>query len=185
MVRLPVIPPGFVPNRKGRRAQKAMLEKTLAESLAQRQCGECKACCHILAIPEIEKPFDTMCRHAGPGPRCCTIYDSRPKPCKEYQCLWKLGAGTLEQRPDQLGLVISPTRPGTPGYPGASVHELWPGAIDANMSGFLHEMAQRHPLLLIREGRLSRVMGPEHVILGMKSEIERLRQMYLAEKAGL
>lgn len=183
MVRLPVMPSGFVANRKGRRAQKRMLERTLAESLAERRCGECRACCQVLAIPEIDKPFDTMCRHAGPGPGCCTIYDSRPKPCKEYLCLWKLGAGTLEQRPDQIGLVISPTRPGTPGYPGASVHELWPGAIDANAT-YLHAIAQGHPLLLVRDGRLSRVMGPEHVILGMKSEIERLRQMNWAEKAG-
>lgn len=127
---------------------------------AQRPCGECKACCEVLAIQELDKPLNVMCEHAGAGPQgCCTIYDSRPKSCQDYLCLWKLGLGTDDHRPDRSGLVLSPTREGTACYPAASIHELWPGAFDEAFD-FIADAASRTVLLLIRNGRVSKVFGP-------------------------
>jgi hypothetical protein len=161
-------------NRKARRRLKVVVERKLDANLAQRACGECTACCTVLAIAELDKPIHTDCVHAST--KGCGIYEMRPKSCREYECLWRIGLGTLEQRPDRLGLVISPTRPGTPGYPAALVHELWPNAF-YDSAEFLREAAGRHALLLIRDGRPRSIMGPDHVILGMKGEIEKIRRL--------
>ena len=50
-----------------------------------RECGSCMLCCKLLGIREINKPEYQWCTHCKAG-RGCTIYDSRPKSCRDFYC---------------------------------------------------------------------------------------------------
>jgi hypothetical protein len=50
-------------------------------------CGECTMCCKLPDIPELEKPPGQWCRHCAVGSGC-TIYEARPRPCRDFTCLW-------------------------------------------------------------------------------------------------
>ncbi len=72
-----------------------------------RQCGACTACCHVLEIddPELKKPAGTLCQHCGSG---CTIYDWRPKVCRDWMCMWREFPGLFDEswRPDRSGVLM-------------------------------------------------------------------------------
>jgi len=159
--------------RNQRRRLKLQLLQDLDQNLATRHCGECTACCTVLTVAELDKPGGEPCPHAVQG---CSIYDRRPKACRDYQCLWRAGIGSLEQRPDRIGIVFTPVDPGMPGHPGVRVHELWPGAFE-ECGPFLLEVAQRLVLLLIRDDLPKKVMGPEHLVLGMKAQIQEIYRL--------
>ena len=74
---------------------------------ARRVCGPCDLCCRLPAIdwpeyPELRKPADAHCKHliAGTG---CRIHADRPMHCASFQCLWLMGFGPEELRPDRIG----------------------------------------------------------------------------------
>lgn len=73
----------------------------------RRQCGTCDLCCRLPSIdweefPELHKPADAHCKHlvAGVG---CRIHADRPMHCASFQCLWLMGFGPEELRPDRIG----------------------------------------------------------------------------------
>lgn len=69
-----------------------------------RNCGGCTACCSVMAIdkPEIQKEAGVLCRHCENG---CTIYDTRPALCRDYQCGWRqLSILDESWRPDLSGV---------------------------------------------------------------------------------
>jgi hypothetical protein len=175
--------PGPVMNRKERRRLKVTHGQQLDRMLAERKCAACTGCCTVLAIEELDKPAGVPCQHLSSDGGGCGIYETRPKACREYDCGWRLGVGTLEQRPDRMGVVMSPIAPGLPGHPGAVVHELWPDAFD-DAQAFLADVARGLVLLLIRDDLIKRVMGPEDRIHGMKSEMEVLRRLNAETRAA-
>jgi hypothetical protein len=72
-----------------------------------RVCGTCDLCCKLPSIdwpefPELRKPPNVYCRHrvAGKG---CGIHADRPMHCASFQCLWLMGFGPDEHRPDRIG----------------------------------------------------------------------------------
>jgi hypothetical protein len=74
---------------------------------ARRACGPCDLCCRLPSIdwpeyPELHKPADAHCKHliAGTG---CRIHPDRPMHCASFQCLWLMGFGPDELRPDRIG----------------------------------------------------------------------------------
>ena len=72
-----------------------------------RSCGPCTACCTAQGVKEgleTPKPPGVPCVHLS---ACggCAIYKSRPKECRNYSCLWLLGIGPIEERPDLLGVL--------------------------------------------------------------------------------
>lgn len=71
-----------------------------------RSCGGCTACCYTHAVGEIRKyEFSDCpdCTSAG-----CAIYESRPRACGAYFCLWALqGVGNDTERPDKIGVVCN------------------------------------------------------------------------------
>jgi hypothetical protein len=90
-----------------------------------RECGSCTLCCKVYDIPEIDKAMGKWCKHCKPG-NGCTIHDSLPSTCSEFNCLWR----TREQlppywKPEQSKMVITifpltefiyvQVDPGTPG----------------------------------------------------------------------
>lgn len=73
-----------------------------------RECGECTACCHWFEIEEFNKEQYDPCPKLKGEPGCnnCTIYDTRPKMCKDYICAWLYGYGNEEDRPDKSGIMM-------------------------------------------------------------------------------
>lgn len=159
-------------NRHERRKLKLVLGKQVDKNMAERPCGECTACCTVLAIAELDKPAGVPCEHLGD--RGCGIYAARPKACREFQCAWRIGVGTVEQRPDRTGVVLSPFRSDHPCHPGASIHEVWPGAFDDALE-FLADAAQGLVLVLVRDGRAKKFLGTEERLGGLTAFIAKTR----------
>jgi len=81
--------------------------KTSLPQVKQRSCGDCSACCTVLAVPGVDKGRYVPCQHLRQGNKCCGIYESRPEECNAYSCGWKVGIGTSAHRPDRFGVVFS------------------------------------------------------------------------------
>ena len=80
--------------------------RMLLEPVPGRECGDCNVCCrlHTIIDPALKKPPGVMCQHwaAGIG---CSIYESRPGPCRGHHCGWR----RIEQfddfwRPDRINI---------------------------------------------------------------------------------
>jgi len=80
-------------------------------------CGECNVCC---VAPKInkddmywrdeDKEVGEICEKLCDGQ--CSIYETRPTPCKVYECLWlqmskKIENFPVEHRPDNLKIMVS------------------------------------------------------------------------------
>jgi hypothetical protein len=52
--------------------------------------------------PELHKPPDAPCLHLELGVGC-RVHTSRPMHCASFQCLWLMGFGPDEHRPDRIG----------------------------------------------------------------------------------
>jgi hypothetical protein len=71
-----------------------------------RACGECTACCSVMAIdkPDIQKAAGVLCRYCKNG---CTIYESRPQVCRSFHCGWRqLPVLDDNWRPDRSGVFV-------------------------------------------------------------------------------
>lgn len=80
----------------------------LGPVLPDRACGDCTACCTVLAVdtPDFKKPAETPCTHLGAGG--CTIHDIRPRICRTWFCAWRRVATMPDSaRPDRSGLLVS------------------------------------------------------------------------------
>jgi hypothetical protein len=79
------------------------------QTVPNRQCGECLACCKYMPIrsPELTKDANQLCPNydfAIPG---CKIYDTRPHLCRTWLCGWRVVPQIPDGwRPDQIGLLI-------------------------------------------------------------------------------
>jgi hypothetical protein len=72
---------------------------------------------NMAPLDEPEKPAMTLCRHCEQG---CTIYEQRPKACRDFQCMWlqtqQLPPARrlpLSERPDRTGIVMEVNQKGT------------------------------------------------------------------------
>jgi len=72
-----------------------------------RECGDCRVCCTIGEVPEINKPSHVQCPHVCPTG--CDIFDQpeRPKVCNSFECAWKRGMGDEGERPDLIGAMFT------------------------------------------------------------------------------
>lgn len=67
-----------------------------------RPCADCKACCTVIGVAELNKGNYQRCEHlCGSG---CKIYDTKPTACNEYQCWYRFGF--VKDRPDRIGLIV-------------------------------------------------------------------------------
>lgn len=72
--------------------------------MSKRLCGECRACCTILRVPDVPTEAQERCQHeCATG---CSVYMVRPQPCRDFECLWLQGWGTRDQRPDRLKVML-------------------------------------------------------------------------------
>lgn len=75
-----------------------------------RTCGTCAECCTWLGIDELKKWTGQTCKHLdGHKPEArCTIYESRPKACVQYYCMWRAGFGPESLQPSKSGMLLTP-----------------------------------------------------------------------------
>lgn len=74
-----------------------------------RQCGECRLCCKLLAVgkpgEDFQKAAGKWCEHAcSTG---CAIQETKPEVCTEYQCIWLRGIFADRDRPERSKIVVS------------------------------------------------------------------------------
>jgi hypothetical protein len=129
-------------------------------------CGTCSLCCKLLSVNEIEKPADRWCADCRPG-RGCAIYDTRPRECRDFECVWLAAALTDRPLPDELkptacGAVMAVKR-----LQGTSTHALQvhvdPGRPLAHREGPLAKYlnnVSRDIAVLVRIGRTYVGIGP-------------------------
>ena len=73
-----------------------------------RTCGNCTMCCKILGVDDekLKKPANKWCQHCAIG-LGCGVYEDRPKPCQEFECLWLQNETIPEDlRPDKTHVVL-------------------------------------------------------------------------------
>jgi hypothetical protein len=163
--------------RNERRRLKVIMNAHVERSIASRPCGECSACCTALAVVEIEKEAGTACCHIGQEGKGCSIYPDRPRSCRDFQCLWRIGAGRDDERPDRVGIVLDTTRPGHAGHPGMVALEAWPGAFEDSYE-FLRRIASEGDgrlVFLVKGHQPRRVLGPEAELRRIGVLLEELR----------
>ena len=78
-------------------------KKSRGKSQKPRPCGDCRTCCHVLEIGELNKPKWNNCSHACS--KGCNIYSQRPQECKDFQCLWSTRELPSNMRPDVVGMM--------------------------------------------------------------------------------
>jgi hypothetical protein len=74
-------------------------------------CGGCFACCKIPFIRIDANSGGGTCHHCLSN-GACGIYASRPKPCRDFKCLWLESQSRNDQmapelRPDRCGVVFT------------------------------------------------------------------------------
>src|SRR5689334_24860136 len=76
-----------------------------------RSCGECSLCCKLSYIAEpLHKPSGAWCTHCRPG-KGCSIYETRPLPCRGFICLWLQSLGLDDRwKPTTAKLYVATER---------------------------------------------------------------------------
>jgi hypothetical protein len=107
---------------------------------AGRVCGECTACCTVLAISELQKPARWACDHVDCSG--CGIYENRPQTCRDFQCAWLRDdiPGDASLRPDKLGVLFDFFYSTATGGSRFVAFELWNGAFDEAPAAALLDM---------------------------------------------
>ena len=70
-----------------------------------RECGDCNMCCKLPEIPSVNKKSYAWCNNCDVG-NGCKVYESRPKKCKEFVCLYVCGLTDL--KPNKCGFFMFP-----------------------------------------------------------------------------
>ena len=123
---------------------------------ASRSCGECFACCYVLAIRDLKKPTGEDCKHLDRSRKtaCCSIYAERPFDCQQYECAWlrDAGFGDTWHRPDRVGVLFTPrdNRWEVVPFAGAFTliaHETRPGAFEEDQAAKFMKHVAGHFLI--------------------------------------
>jgi hypothetical protein len=80
--------------------------EVVKSNIVERECNECQSCCQVIGVKELDKPIFIKCvNQCETG---CNIYENRPEACKQYYCLYLIGAlkGDKSNRPDNLGMIF-------------------------------------------------------------------------------
>lgn len=157
-------------------------------------CGDCTACCTVLAVTELNKPMRVACQH-----QCrdgCRTYLARPAGCRQFNCLWLRGAlRNLESatdsvaylsiqisenpadetlRPDHSGVIWDYFIDGKDRLPHLVAFEVWTDAFrrSANFH-FLERVSDQFRLRLsFRDGQWADVANREELASVLESRAE-------------
>ena len=80
--------------------------------MSVRECGECSLCCKLPGVygGDVSKPPGTWCEHCevSRGGIGCVRYETRPDPCRHFECLWLINEGLPEElKPSRCHVVFS------------------------------------------------------------------------------
>lgn len=126
-------------------------------------CGTCTLCCKLLAVDAISKPACSWCPHAEPT-QGCTIYDERPQPCIDFECLWLRSQSRPKPlpenlRPDRCRVVLDGTADGDALV--AHVDPTRPGAaLSGPMGLFIAHALQSGVRVIVAVGPRRTVLTP-------------------------
>lgn len=128
-----------------------------------RSCGECTACCTVLAVWELEKPMRRACDHLCRDG--CGIYADRPFTCAQFNCLWLRGAlpADVSYRPDYLGVIFDAVKHTDQNRLQVSALEVFPDAFERPQAKpLLDELSREYELTLsFRDGTWETRMPPK------------------------
>ena len=126
----------------------------------KRVCGKCRACCTALQVEMADgslKPEWKRCAHLGV--LGCKVYSKRPLSCASFRCGWLQGMGGREDRPDRLGVIITPVTTEGMGEH-AMVHEMHAGAMQKPRVRLLLGELVKHTIVFhIRGDSMRRLIG--------------------------
>jgi len=71
-----------------------------------RGCRECRECCIVMAINELQKPADEACPHLCA--KGCDRYASRPLECRKFDCMWLTSILPAWMKPNKVHAVVWP-----------------------------------------------------------------------------
>lgn len=151
--------------------------------VGKRKCGSCVGCCVTpsLSAPP-EKALGERCASICTGrKKGCSIYETRPIGCREYECHWLLN-GFLEtaHRPDKIGIIFDDGQIRQEGFweklghdlnltlPPVTAREIWPGAFQRQQK-LLRTLATSLVVILVRTptdpNSKLRVLGPNQEVI--------------------
>lgn len=145
-----------------------------------RSCGDCKACCIVLSVEEIDKPRDTPCEHLCE--KGCDIYEKRPESCRGFQCFWLTGIRDDlfrdRDRPDQSGLVVEPAATSAferrTGLKALLAHEVFEGARHTYAGeALLKRLARTHLVIVVWKDQ-RKFLGPAFALEEAKSFMKEM-----------
>lgn len=130
-----------------------------------RDCGDCRLCCKVLDIPELEKPAGVWCKHACDAG--CAIYKQpeRPEVCGTYECAWLTGYFEERHQPNRSKLVVGRKEPPDKNLSAWwTVNEALPGAANTRLGRqilkLLKEQSQDGIVIYPPEGGGRRLIMP-------------------------
>jgi hypothetical protein len=130
----------------------------------------------VFAIPQLEKPAGKWCQHCAIGDGC-TIYESRPQVCRDFECLWlqsqSIPGAEMQPalRPDRCKVVFSPST--NPNYISAT---LMPGAPDAYQRPVVREFIER-----LVKGRVAVAIGLPNTTTKTLISLDGVREVRMTE----
>ena len=131
-----------------------------------RNCGKCQVCCVAFRIDELKKPSFTRCRNQGN--EGCTIYKSRPTPCREFKCMWLQGVGAKDDRPDKTGSMLASRNHDEYG-PWVSLHVVDQKALTKRrVKNMLIELIKRTVVIEFMPTKMRLIGGPAERVENFK-----------------
>lgn len=148
-----------------------------------QRCGDCTACCHVLAIDELDKSNWKNCSHqCNKG---CDIYQTKPQECSDYWCFFSGGmfGSNIQFRPDKLGLIFD--------FRGAEASlkdrlpiqflQAWETRVNASKEirakQLLEQLVERFPIVIRPYGKPLSKMS----LLGSRKQIKKITDFFLTE----
>ena len=110
-------------------------------------CGDCKECCTVLHIRQLDKPANVPCCLLGD--KGCSTYKDRPQVCRSFHCTWLLSGWKENYRPDKLKMMFMHNGETLIGY-------------ETEKGGFKKEEVLNLVNLLIAKTPVSIQLYPEH-----------------------
>lgn len=142
----------------------------------RNECGDCRACCTTMGVPEIQKGAWHTCQHL-----CeygCRVYAERPKSCADFECLWLQGCfgDRVDERPDRLGVVFSVCGPGSPVGRFLMALETAPGSSRSERCNYLlTKVAEDVPVCVADQEGRREFRGPKAAIDAVNRVLARHR----------
>jgi hypothetical protein len=150
------------------RNKRRLAVKQMEAAMAQRPCGDCTACCTVMAVDEIDKPLGVECQHVCASG--CSVYATRPAGCRDFNCIWRYGLLGAAHRPDKLGIVFDVSRAAVKTL---LARQVWPGAFEQAAELLDRLVSEGHVNVLVDDSAgTRRVIGPPDQVAAVQRMVD-------------